>query len=559
MPVTFSPSGAWRSLPAILVSLSIVILPGCGLSVAASGDAIANDCTDNTDCSNGLCDAIAGICISETSELLPFMITVVPLVSGSSAVPSQYFGPYTLDGPFAQNLQLEKTVHVIGTVVDSNGEQVPAHIEFQGNTDIQGEETRTYAKRTYRQPLLAFDDTLVDYSTTVIADGTYRIRVEPEDSAQLPPLEQSWSNNTESDFVHVDITYPIQLDSWSGKIVDTVGNPRSGIQAKAIHPETGVLESNITTSNSNGVFTLLLRPHLSEFAIQLDGGTAATPTVVVNLEQLWPGNTPSILMPDFTTRILSGSVLEPEGEVIAGAKILTRALALTDPTTNVSAEHQSSVQTSADGTYSLALPVGQHAIAIVPPPDSRNVAIFETTIDVDDPSASGDIQTMDFQLNNKSVVEIKVSSNPETIADSVTVNASSISKGSTTQLVDGRSSSGTFLGNGAYQLQLDPVAYDIQIQPESDTGYGWLVWDSSSHINTSLAGEFAFPVPVQGAIEASNGSPLTNAIVEIQALDPRSASGVPDEQGWRFITIGRGTTDEQGSYSVLVSPFLYRE
>jgi len=104
--------------------------------------------------------------------------------------------------------------------------------------------------------------------------------------------------------------------------------------------------------------------------------------------------------------------------------------------------------------------------------------------------------------------------------------------------------------DGVFVIQMDRGLYELRIAAPPESGFPWLVQpELEMEENIARTYELVPPVPIKGRVLSFEGAPVVG--VQLRAY---TFGGEGDER--RLLQVAETTTDEEGSYRLLIAPRL---
>lgn len=102
-------------------------------------------------------------------------------------------------------------------------------------------------------------------------------------------------------------------------------------------------------------------------------------------------------------------------------------------------------------------------------------------------------------------------------------------------------------------MRLDAGLYDMYVKVPSESGYPWSV-EPALPIEGNAARTYRLvpPIPIEGDVLASDGVTVPGTLIRAYVL-------FEDETSSRPVQVGETTSDENGSYRLLIAPNLAGE
>ncbi len=97
-------------------------------------------------------------------------------------------------------------------------------------------------------------------------------------------------------------------------------------------------------------------------------------------------------------------------------------------------------------------------------------------------------------------------------------------------------------------MRMDIGLYDLQVRASSESGYAWLV-EPALAVDGDLARTYPLdpPIAVEGLLQASDGTAVTDALIRAYVLTNDGSSSRP-------VQVAETMSDDQGNYRLLIAP-----
>lgn len=541
-----------------LVTLASVALAACSFA-PESVEFVENTCSSHDDCPGARCDEELGMCVSDAAEQILIGLEVTPATDPSGATPATVaFEPFAVEGPETRELLLPAPISVVGNI--RWGEvSVPAEITFELPSHFPGGAPIRVVASTASEPMLVADGNLADYSVRLVADRTYRVKVEPkgEGAHMLPPLRFEGPVPGGGDVWRLDLSYPpaTEIIELRGRVVDGSG-PVEGLQIRAVEVGTSQVVSSVAVTDPvTGEFMLRIDPYAGPYVLRVSGSSESVfPTFTVDPSYLFPEDgVIEVLVPDLAGEAVeyTGVVETAAGEPIPEAIVTFKSQDVFDDTTGVVGSFRTTATTDAEGYFTVNVLPGTYEVLVTP--TAREVAMSVMTVRVD-MTPTREICCQLFPIPERATYGGKIFTHDMREMAGATVQAIALGwPGETLSPAArfNRSTDAVSDPTGQFELRLDEGTYDLLVKPPAESGFPWIVrrelviGASSRPIHDVF--ELAAPVPVDGRVQSSQGTPLVSA--EIKAYAIIETHGMP-----RAIQIGRAITDADGRYRLLLPP-----
>ncbi len=562
-----------RSLGHIAALFAVLLPAGCGTFLDGPPP---NRCEGDGDCSAGSCDVLRGMCVASPATPLAITVEVVPASDpyGGMPLPVAFALEDEVTGPSdLGDLVLPVNVLVRGQV-RWIGEPVSASITFTLLSQVPGASTTRVETQTFAEPMRdPADGSVFDYAVQLLPSQTYEVTVQPngEWRSRLPPLRARFE--TVDRGVARDFPYEERLSLVTGAVVDTEGEPQTGMIVRAIEPVTGRVVSSTYTTGTDpekppGYFELRLAPGIDPtwlFSLNASGARLEegrpSPTFSVDPSALLEGpEGVTILVPPVSTQVITyRGLVEVAGRPGQGASasLSFTARSVLDDVTQVVGSFRAMVATSDEpgheGELTVQLLPGTYDVVITPSSVEHGVIREEVALAA---SAGGELSGQLFQVPLRARYQGTV----RTPAGEPVLNAQvrGRARGSTfgdvlpSVAVYARSSDAVADPNGLFALPLDVGLYDVVVEPPAGTSWPWaLARDVAVGASaTDIPGnafELTPPVPVGGRAVFAGDLPVVGGEVRAYAL-------VPDGAGTRAVQVARTQTDDLGRFTLLLPP-----
>jgi len=554
-----------------------VILGACSFAIDAA-PLVVNRCSTVDDCAGASCDAARGMCVAPTgtATLRVALEIAVPSAAGTRAWVSD-LAPFDVSGPRALDLVscevsappcLPQPVVVTGTVRRADGRPVEADVSFVPASAIPGRGGAAITVSA-REGFVAD----ADYVAELVGGAQYDVLVRPrgDDAATLPPLALPPVVAPARGTLVASITYPPELETFTGVLLDATLHTLPGVTVQAVDPERGgapvstiAVTAGPDAPEGEGAFTLRLSPGVRRYVLRVGGGGAPgeLPSPIYDVDPTYlvadAGGRAQVLVPERRVVRYRGSV-NVEGDAlaaVAGATVEFRAPELIDARTGaVGSFRASPVITDAAGRFEALLVPGTYDVVVRPPAteEAATLGVQATRVMLSD--AVGELlEGQVFELPPRFTWGGTVATPDGRHVPGASVLASArgayTSGGADLAMRFNRSGATTSDETGAFTLPLDRGLYDIAVKPPAGSGYPWaLVRDVAIG---ATSGNFVrevvleAPVTLGGTLRGAGDVPIEGA--ELRAFAIVEETGAPP----RALEIARATTAADGSYLLLL-------
>jgi len=559
---------------------ALVVLVGCSFD-SPEVQTIENSCTNDASCPAGSCDGT--ICIDDTGASVDVAIEVLRSATDMQRVtPASWaFATESVSGSTARDLVLPVTREVRG-VVRWGDLRVPATLRF----------VRRMAGPVGSLPPVPVEvDTLreaagdegqgeYDFSTGLVAGETYDVVVLPSSDIvvtpteatepairSLPPMysELMVDNGDPAEPFRFDVGFPVDISkdcsdnldagcTLKAEIlsIDDEGDvAESGLQVRAIDPQTGRLVSSISETDELGRFAIRIGEGVSDYLIRVTSGVGRDPFPAVSVDpEVAFANDPikkRIYIPRLSPVQFTGGVRDMSNRAVPGATV--RFLS-----TGIFGENQLGLEgsfsgaatTNEEGIFGAELLPGYYSITVTPPEDPENswgILSAEALVGEELSAAEALIVPSQFELRGW------VTTFGDEIASGVTVLARARPRPEPVAMHRSQEVVSTDLGG--FEMSVDAGLYDLHLKAPSETGFAWLV-EPEIVMSGDLERAYRLdpPIPVRGVVRSSNGEIVPDALIRAYVLTRAEGAAT------RSLQVAETVSGEDGSYRLLIAPRL---
>jgi hypothetical protein len=564
------------SRPWPLLALA-ALFGACSFAIDAA-PLVVNRCSAEEECAGASCDAARGMCVAPTgtATLRVALEIAVPSAAGTRAWVSDV-APFEVNGPRALDLAsceasaspcLPQPVGVTGTVRRADGRPVEADVSFVAGSAIPGRGGATLTVSA-REGFVAD----ADYVAELVGGAQYDVLVRPrgEDAETLPPLALPPVVAPARGTLVASFTYPAELDTFTGVLLDATLHALPGVTVQAVDPERGgvpvstlAVTAGPDAPEGEGGFTLRLSPGVDRYVLRVGGAAVPgeLPSPVYDVDPMYlvadAGGRAQVLVPERRVVRYRGSV-NVEGDAlapVAGATVEFRAPELVDARTGAVGRFRASpVTTDADGRFEALLVPGTFDVVVRPPAteDAAALGVQATRVTLSD--AVGELlEGQVFELPPRFTWGGTVAAPDGRHVPGASVLASArgayTSGGADLAMLFNRSGATTSDDTGAFTLPLDRGLYDVAVKPPAGSGFPWAIVRDVAIGATS--GNFVrevvleAPVTLGGTLRGVGDVPIEGA--ELRAFAIVAEMGASP----RAIEVARATTAADGSYLLLL-------
>lgn len=559
---------ALRTHPLFVVAL---LLAACSFEGEVA-DRVENRCATQEDCAgSSTCDVGLGLCVTPSATPLRLALEITPMADALGRIPATHIvGPLAIGEPTQSDLILPAPISVFGKVRAPGIEgPVQADIRFTRRDEFEPAPPRPQVSTsTLSATVEAADGMNADYSLDVLAERDFDVLVQPagEHRASLPPLRRMVSIPGGGDLVRLDFEYPDDMPTLEGIVVaphpELDETPVGGVSVQAVEPATGkALSSTAVTAMDGpgkGTFSLTLLPGVEDYVLRIWGGEDEPlfPTLLADPAYFFPDGEGAIrvLVPATHPVCYRGRVEGPRGSV-AGATISFRSVDVFDDTTGVIGSYATNGSTESDGVFEVDILPGSYEVIVSPPSSAAGDpgVTVESMLRIEQPAPGTSCNVGQlFELPERAVLGGMVQSPGGEPVSGATVLAAALGRmGEVPAARFNRSNDAVTDPTGQFRLPLDFGSYDVVVKPPSESGFPWLIrpnmtFASSTTVRDSF--ELSAPLPLRGTVLSAteDGVPLAGAEIRAWGL-------VTEDDGFnRAVQIGRATTREDGSYTLLL-------
>lgn len=552
-------------------------------SEPAAFESFDNRCSEDADCLEGLCDG--SICIDDTNVSVEVLIEVL---SGSSetqrSVPTSWaFTAGRFEGPTMRDLVFPAVREVRGNV-RWEGRRVPATLRFTRRMPSGTESPPAVPVEvdTLREPAADELGRSYDFAAVLVAGETYDVAIVPTSDMvmspgnvtapavrSLPPLYDQVRIEAGDPLepFRADISFPEGLDesctqtrtssctleatvvSFDGE----VAQPEAGLQVRAVDKATGRVVSSIAETDGLGSFAIRLGEDADDYFIRVTSSAGRDPFPAVSVDpDLALNDEPlgnAIYVPRLQRIQFSGRVRDEAGTPVPSATVRFSSNGIFDGSQlGLQGSFSTSASTDEEGAFGAELLPGYYSVTVTPPEDADRlwgvlsadalvgpeVTVSEALIVPNRAELFGWVRT----FGQEAAVGVTVLGRARTVEDRPPLQ---------------RSQEAVTNSLGRFTMQMDLGVYDLQIKVPSESGYAWLVEPTLS-IEEDVARTYWLepPVPIEGTVQAVDGTPVPGALIRAYAL-------VDDGPANRYVQVGETTSDEEGGYRLLIAPGLDAE
>lgn len=558
----------------------LCLLTACSFESATSLETVDNRCGGDADCDAGVCDG--NICIDDTGASVEIAIEVV----GSSfeaqrAIPASWaFGSERVTGSNVRDLVLPATREVRGTVW-WDGIRVPATVRFVRRMASAVEPLRPVPVEvaTLRDPAGGPGSEGYDYSTILVAGETYDVVVlptsdmltSPTDTSapairSLPPLylEATIDGGDPAEPFRFDATFPAGLSTectdnrktnctLSADVASFDGETEvaePGLQVRAVDDVTGRVVSSIGETDASGRFAIRIGDETPDYLIRVTSSLGAEPFPAVSVDpDVAFADDPDrkvVRIPKLDPVQFTGRVRDEAGTPVPGATVRFLSNSVFDYVElGLRGSFTASTTTNEDGTFGAALLPGFYSLTVTPPDDSNSswgvlssealvgeeVSVAEALIVPSKVELFGWVRTFKGEAAAGLTVLARARLNSE-------LGSINRSQEAVSNLL------------GAFAMRMDVGLYDMHVKVPSETGYAWLV-EPALAMDNDLARTYLLdpPLPVEGLVQASDGTALPDALIRAYVLADDGTSKRP-------VQVAETVSKDDGSYRLLIAPRL---
>lgn len=581
-------------VPVLALGLAVASCMAIEATIVPGAD--VNRCGADDDCAagGGVCDLELGGCVDPRLLDQGLVLQVVEPVTAASSEHRLVASEVNAAEP--TTLRVERPGRVRGLVVDTRATDgaapLPARLTFRRRTDLDGLTVDPlYAESSKR----TFSDGRGEANNfeAQLPPGTYAVEVEPTVETPVQGAEQLYYPQRQvvevpaggGPVVYVDFRYPPEARRIVGVVSDAAGQPLSGVRIFARDPGSGARLSNVALTGCEGGpedeacgrFELAVGPEVEAFRLRMEGAEADPRLPTVDRGE-YRVNDPdgdgvtdvgSVRFPAIGDPVLVSAQVVGEDRAgvrspLAGATVLFRTDAIGDPASPVgSLEARATTdedgQTVAEGRLAppdgggIWLPPATYVVTVTPPPES-DYASAELEVTVEAPGEGEAPLDLDLPVGPRQEVAGVVTTPSGAAVPRVRLEATA---------EDGSVFSAVGEDDGSFALGVDPGRYDLLVATPEASLLPWVPILAVS-IFDDLARDVVAPygAPVRGRIvreldpdsgetEAALEGATVHAFVEVETA----------EGGSRLVRVGRATTAEDGSFTILVprvEPLLAR-
>ncbi len=562
--------------------LTLLVISGCDFGAQAA-PMLDNSCGGDGACAEGICDG--NICIDSTGASVDVAIEV--LRSSSDAAPvtpaSWAFASEAASGSSTRDLALPPTREVVGTV-RWDGLRVPATLRFirRMADSVAPLAPVPVEVETVREGTLSLEG--LDFSTVLVAGGTYDVVVLPSSDMVMTPTEASApairrlppkymelpiEDGGSDEPLRFDVAFASDLaDACTGypdaectlegtvlSVEEEIEVPEAGLQVRAIDKGTGRVVSSIGETDENGYFAIRIGESARDYLIRVtsSAGREPFPAVSVDPELVFEGDPAEkqIYIPRLRPIQFTGRVRDQMDSPVPGATVRFLSTGIFGGIElGLEGSFSGSATTDVDGRFGVELLTGYYSITVIPPEDADNnwgVLIADSLVGEEVTSTEALIVPAQVGLRGW------VTTFREESAPGVTI----LARARMSEDLGSRSQEAVSNDLGAFAMSVDAGLYDMHVKTSRESGFAWLVEPElamSADDGDSFRGyRLDPPIPVSGVIRNGEGKVVPNALVRAYVLT--TVEGGPS----RSLQVAEAESGEDGSYRLLIAPRLGAE
>jgi hypothetical protein len=556
----------------------ILLLAGCSFESAPVTETVDNRCGSDADCQAGVCDG--RICIDDSDAAVEVAIEVVGSASEAQRViPASWaFGSERFSGSNVRDLILPATREVRGTV-RWDGLRVPATVRFVRRmaSAVELLQPVPVEVATLREPAGGPEPDGYDFKTVLVAGEKYDVIVlptsdmvtSPSDASapairSLPPLylEASIEGGDPTEPYRFDISFPRGLEAectddqnsgctLTGKVASVDGEvelAEAGLQVRAVEESTGRVVSSIGETDAFGRFAIRIGDETPKYLLRITSNTGAEPFPAVSIDPsvAFANDNSVIRIPRLDPVQFTGRVRDEAGTAVPGATVRFLSTSVFDDNQlGLRGSFTGSSTTNEDGSFGLQLLPGFYSVTVTPPDDSASswgvlssealvgeeLAVAEALIVPAKVELFGWVRT----FNEEAAAGVTVLARARLDSELASTHRSQEAVSNTL---------------GRFTMRMDLGLYDIHVKISSESGYAWLV-EPAFAMDQDIARTYRLdpPIPVEGLVQASDGTVVPNALIRAYVLTNDGSSG-------GRIQVAETTSDGEGNYRLLIAPRL---
>jgi len=481
-------------------------------------------------------------------------------------------------GPSGRDLVLPATREVRG-FVRWDGLRVPATLRFVRRMPSALEPLQPVPVEvdTLREAGGGLDQDVYDFSTVLVAGETYDVVVVPtsdivtsptEASApairSLPPLyfEVRIEEGPMGDPFRFDVSFPADIENdcnedrktactLRANVVSVDGElelAQPGLQVRAVDESSGRVVSSIGETDELGRFAIRVGEDSSDYFLRVTSslGGALFPAVSIDPDVAFANDADLIRIPRIDAVQFTGRVRDEAGSAVPGASVRFLSNSVFDDNQlGLRGTFSASTTTNQDGSFGTALLPGFYSMTVTPPEDSKSnwgVLWSEALVGTETEAPEALI------VPSKVALEGSVHTFIGQPVAGVTIVARARMHDELTSMH--RSKEAVSSSFGDFTMRLDLGVYDMLVKIPSATGYAWLVEPAVAMEDDILrAYRLEPPIPVEGVVQASDGTVVPNALIRAYLL-------TTDGSYARSIQVAETVSDQDGKYRLLIAPRL---
>jgi len=543
---------------------------------------VRNHCSTDGECSGASrCDEGRALCVADEVET-PYLIAlqVANKSPTNGKVRRHTFEPFMLtksdtSADFTIPVGVTASGFVGALGMDGNRVAVRAELTFMPMSDHEGAPVAPVVA-TCRDSLDAMDGT--NLRVTLATNTRYEVTAIPlgDGSTRLPPAYFSFDTKESARF---DFVFP-EVEPFRGFVLDEMGTALEDLWVRVVHSKTRTVLSSIGIVGKDGKLELFVNPSVLggddyHFEVSLDPARAWDSVIEVDPSRVDAEKDNTLVLPVVPRFVRFRGIVEKSADVRLSSADLTFVSDF--PIPNVPGEVGNrdfcrstipgdvrppfrcrSVRrgtTGDNGRFEVALLPGDYRVFLSPATDGENVNRATTlagTAVIETQAADGPQRGQVYMLETGLRYQGMVRAPDGSPVENVLVRA--VALGVVGYLDEvaayNRPSETVTDEDGRFNLAVDVGLYDLVARPAVTSGYPW-VYVANRVVNVKdgpleVASLLPIPVLLAGTLK-EDGQVAAGASVDAFAL-------VPGEGGRRAVPIARTTTDEQGRYTLLLSP-----
>jgi hypothetical protein len=252
---------------------------------------------------------------------------------------------------------------------------------------------------------------------------------------------------------------------------------------------------------------------------------------------------------------IRGRIESADRQAPVPSTVTFTSVSLNGVSEGLTASYATNVKSDSDGTFAVDLVSGTYSVVAAPEPIS-GFAVTQTTWIVANDQIAGASPVVlavapktrvsghaEAAANGAPLIASSIQAVPVVPAASIGVLHAILAQDPPST----RAGNVVADGNGSFQIDLDPGAYNVSARPPEGSGFPW-----SIHPNVSVGAgsdplnvQVPYAIPVDGIVTDAGGQAVRNAIL-------RAYAPLPDGSG--TIQVGETRTDETGHYLLLLPP-----